>query len=356
MKRIKIEFLIFFKRIILYIINVYSSKQVYYIMEAANWATKVVAQNILENIKEIDYKLTSYAGGIRNAVVHYGSFHAFANDNYAKRAKYNKIIVTCFHIVDNNEAYANIKNLDQYVDIWHTSCEITKRKLLNMGVDEEKIVLIPIPVNNNIHHKIDEEKREKKIRELHIPDRTFVIGSFQKDGNGWEEGMEPKLIKGPDIFCDVLERLSENHNIFVVLSGPARGYVKKRLDDAGIPYIHQYFDDFRAVAELYGVIDLYMVTSREEGGPMSILESMSSGVPVISSKVGMAPDIIENGANGYLVEIGDVEQYVQCAEKIIKNREKTAEMIKAGFETAKKYTAVIAAQKYTEVMYHKLVK
>ena len=41
-------------------------------------------------------------------------------------------------------------------------------------------------------------------------------------------------------------------------------------------------------------LDMYMVTSREEGGPMGLLESMACGVPVVSTPVGMAPDLLQN--------------------------------------------------------------
>ena len=51
-----------------------------------------------------------------------------------------------------------------------------------------------------------------------------------------------------------------------------------------------------------------------EGLPMVIMEAMSVGVPVVSSKVEGVPDIIEDGVNGFLVSPGNVEQ---LSDKII---------------------------------------
>ena len=46
-----------------------------------------------------------------------------------------------------------------------------------------------------------------------------MVGSFQKDGVGWAEGLEPKLIKGPDVLVAALELLkAEVPELFVVLT------------------------------------------------------------------------------------------------------------------------------------------
>ena len=42
-----------------------------------------------------------------------------------------------------------------------------------------------------------------------------MVGSFQKDGEGWEEGLTPKHIKGPDVFVEVVKRLNREHLFFV---------------------------------------------------------------------------------------------------------------------------------------------
>ena len=68
---------------------------------------------------------------------------------------------------------------------------------------------------------------------------AFVVGSFQKDGVGWGEGLEPKLIKGPDVLVAALEQVhAEAPGLVVLLTGPARGYVRQELDRLGIPYRH----------------------------------------------------------------------------------------------------------------------
>ena len=71
------------------------------------------------------------------------------------------------------------------------------------------------------------------------PESAFVVGSFQKDGVGWGEGLEPKLIKGPDVLLAAVERLRERvPELVVLLTGPARGYVNAGLERLGVAYRH----------------------------------------------------------------------------------------------------------------------
>ena len=56
------------------------------------------------------------------------------------------------------------------------------------------------------------------------------------------------------------------------------------------------------MVEYYQRMDLYICTSRTEGGPHPLLEASACGVPIVSTKVGHAPDLIVDGRNGFLVE------------------------------------------------------
>ena len=117
-----------------------------------------------------------------------------------------------------------------------------------------------------------------RARALGLPASAFVVGSFQKDGVGWGEGLEPKLIKGPDVLLAVAERLARARARAPrsCSPGPARGYVRAGLERLGIPYRHLLLPDVDAVAEVYRAIDVCLVASRDEGGPRAVLESMAT--------------------------------------------------------------------------------
>jgi glycosyltransferase involved in cell wall biosynthesis len=223
--------------------------------------------------------------------------------------------------------------------------------LIKFGVLQEKITVIPLGVNLNAFSMPTRQQRENIRLKFGIPKEKVVVGSFQKDGNGWGEGLEPKLIKGPDVFCDVIEKLCQHYDLFVLLTGPARGYVKQRLERAGIPYLHRFLNDPDEVAEYYKALDIYIVTGREEGGPKAVVESLASGVPLVSTKVGMALDIIQEGKNGFLCEIEDVDEIVDKSISIIENVTSTTKMIENGLEMVQQFSWRNIAQKYQKDLY-----
>jgi glycosyltransferase involved in cell wall biosynthesis len=129
------------------------------------------------------------------------------------------------------------------------------------------------------------EAKERLRRELGIPGDRIVIGSFQRDTQS--DLVSPKLEKGPDILCDILEGLDPSR-YFVLLSGPRRDYVEARLKASRMPYISLGFVDKDRMPDLYASIDVYLVTSRIEGGPQAILECMATRTPILSTRVGIA--------------------------------------------------------------------
>ncbi len=179
---------------------------------------------------------------------------------------------------------------------------------LETGIDPSKIFLIPIGINLNYFPFRSAEQKWAAREKLGIPRSAFVIGSFQKDGVGWEDGFEPKMIKGPDIFVQTMKYLKKDiPELFVLLSGPARGFVKKGLEEAQIPYHHVYLKSYPDIAKLYQALDLYIVSSRQEGGPKAVLESMASGVPLVTTRVGQAMDLVKNGENGWMADVENAE-------------------------------------------------
>ena len=177
--------------------------------------------------------------------------------------------------------------------------------LLDAGVAEDRVRLIRIGVDTAMFVLPTLAQRAESRVRLGLPEHAVVVGSFQKDGNGWGDGLEPKRVKGPDVLVAALTRLKGIvPELWVLLSGPARGFVKRELTRRGIPFVHveAAADD---MPKLYHALDAYLVASRQEGGPKAILESMSSGVPIVSTRVGQAPDLITHGETGYLADIGD---------------------------------------------------
>jgi glycosyltransferase involved in cell wall biosynthesis len=263
--------------------------------------------------------------------------------------------VTWFHISPGDKRIEFVPQAVKCVDLWHTACSITRNKLIELGIPEEKITVIPLGVNLSAFGVPTPQQKENIRSKFGIPKGKIAVGSFQKDGNGWGEGLEPKLIKGPDVFCDVVEKLRRRYDLFVVLTGPARGYVKRRLESSGILYSHHFLNDPDELAPYYKALDLYIATGRCEGGPKSLVESLASGVPLVSTKAGMAPDIITDGENGFLCDVDDVDQIVRKSIMILEDQKKKERIVVNGLVTARQYDWKVIAQRYENCLYRQLL-
>ncbi|KKN06555.1 hypothetical protein LCGC14_1076100 [marine sediment metagenome] len=152
----------------------------------------------------------------------------------------------------------------------------------------------------------------------------------------------------------LVKKLADDFNIHVFLTGPARGYVKKRLKEVNIPYTHIFLKNYLDIVECYNTLDLYIITSRVEGGPKALLEAMAVGVPIVSTKIGMVPEIIKHGINGFVADIDDIDQLFQYSVKVIEDNEIREKIIKNGLKTVKNYGWDTIARSYFSKIYKKL--
>lgn len=271
-------------------------------------------------------------------VVYYTSQFAL---NYEKTYKAkHRILVDYFHgKPEHGESYKKCFEAFKIHSTDISRVRVSTREMENLikssGISPEKVMRIPIGTDTNIFTPQTPETKKISRGALDIPEDAIVVGSFLKDGDGWDEGNEPKSIKGPDVFLKVIEKLKQDiPNIWVLLSGPARGYIKNGLDKLSVPYRHRYLKDPHKLTELYNALDLYIVTSREEGGPKSCLESMAKGVPLVTTAVGQCADLVKSGVNAMMAPIDDVDKLSEYSLEILKNNKLKGQLISNGFQTA----------------------
>ena len=301
--------------------------KVIFIIEKADWAIRQVGTNIAKRINKNNkkiVKLSTIPEKYDNKIVHFGSHYMWLL-KYKYLTKNNYYIVSFFHgnpQIDENEKKIFNEFLKSVYKIKKiiVSNSLVKSRLIDHGVSMKKIVQIPIGVDTKYFKPPSKLQRENARAFFSFKNDEIIIGSFQKDGQGWGDGTMPKLIKGPDIFAEVVERLNKEFKIKVLLTGPARGFLKKKLNQNKIEFIHHYLKDNNRLLKYYYALDFYLITSRDEGGPMSLLESMSTGVPVISTKVGMAPDLINTCKSGFIVDSLEPKFIANKFKFIIRNK------------------------------------
>jgi len=78
--------------------------------------------------------------------------------------------------------------------------------------------------------------------------------------------------------------------------------------------------------QLYNQVDIFALPSWHEGFPYSVLEAMSCSLPIIATKVGALPEVIESGVNGFLVDVGDTESLLRNVQELVNNKELRKQM------------------------------
>jgi glycosyltransferase involved in cell wall biosynthesis len=213
------------------------------------------------------------------------------------------------------------------IDRIQVTHEEMRELVLGAGVPPERVFKIPIGIDLE-HFSVAPERSGA----------PFVIGSFVKDGVGMEEGLEPKLLKGPDVFVAVAARLRDRiPELSVLLTGPARGYVRRELERLGVSSRHLLLKSRAELGRAYHEVDVCLVTSRQEGGPKAALEAMASGVPFVSTRVGQAAELVSDSENGLLADVDDVDALAAAVERLHSDDTIRERLRTAGRATAERY-------------------
>ena len=210
-----------------------------------------------------------------------------------KYLKAKTVVCSIHHLEEKDFKGSALKDFysrDKYVNYYHTISNKSKEEIRKLT--PKKIVSIPFWINENIFFSLEDKSNLRS--KYNLPKESLIIGSFQRDTEG-KDLKSPKLIKGPDQFVEIVKSFSKkNKNLLVLLAGYRRQYLIKKLEEENIDYKYIELVDFEILNELYNCLDLYVVSSRVEGGPQAILECGITKTPLISTDVGIATEILSS--------------------------------------------------------------
>lgn len=253
---------------------------------------------IIDHLKEEWCRLNMGGGRVVNRVEDADTIWLIAPYKWKEidlRLLKERRVVTTIHHINKAKMGGYLKlftELEQFTDLYHVIDHGTET-LLSECVKGE-IVYAPFWVDSGKWRAVEREGLREKCG---LPENKFLIGSFQRDteGSSIRDGkFLPKLEKGPDRFVKIVEMLwNINKEVEVVLTGYRRQYVCKELERIGVKYYYFEKADGRFINELYNCLDLYLISSRVEGGPRAVVECATIGVPVISTDVGIVSEVLD---------------------------------------------------------------
>jgi len=220
-------------------------------------------------------------------------------EKYLKRSLVIASIADKPQIVLSRPEYLKVRDK---IDVWLCEYYESLNFISNCGLN---CMLFPDPIDvEQFKPPSDKSASVRGIKEKYgIGQDTYLIGNFHRD-SAMGALDRPKKQKGADVFLEVATILHQRGlPVHFLLAGPRRHFIRNGFKARGIPYTfvgeELESDDIKEntlnldqVAELYRGVDAYVIASRWEGAPNSVLECSASKTKVVSTRVGQSPDIL----------------------------------------------------------------
>ncbi len=132
-----------------------------------------------------------------------------------------------------------------------------------------------------------------------------------------------------EAFARVREKVPDV-NLAIIGEGELRSKLADYAADLGVSEYVSLVKETKQIDHFYGAIDVFVLSSDSEGMPLTLLEALASGVPVVATEVGGIPEVVESGKTGYLVPKGSAEFLAKRIVEILQEPAKAQAMAIAG--------------------------
>ncbi len=254
----------------------------------------------------------------RALVVH--TFHGHVFDGYFAPAVSAAIRQTerwLARITDHVVVLSERQRLD-IVQRWRI-CVPARVRVVPLGLELDPLLTMPEPPSS--------------MRDaLGIPGDAFVLGFVGRLVD----------IKDPDLLAAAFERCAAvlpHARLVVAGDGPHRPALEARFALAGLADRVRFLGWCRDLAALYGTVDAVVLTSRNEGTPVALIEAMAAGRPVVATAVGGVPDIVEHGRTGLLIADREPSAIAEAVAQLAREPVLRGELGRAGRLLASRFRA-----------------
>ena len=143
--------------------------------------------------------------------------------------------------------------------------------------------------------------------------------------------------------------------LLLVGDGPERHMAEELCRELGIFEETRFLGKQQDMEDIYAIADLFLLPSEYESFGLAALEAMAAGTPVVATNAGGIPEIITHGKNGYLSEVGDVEQMSHQAISILENHQALKTFSEEARKQAEHFDIHNIVPKYEE-LYQQVLK
>jgi glycosyltransferase involved in cell wall biosynthesis len=196
----------------------------------------------------------------------------------------------------------------------------------NTTLAPERTTVIPNGIDPSLFHP---GRDESLRRELGVTDQEILIGAIGH--------LRPS--KAYDVFlraAAVLRQRSSKYRFVIVglTDGVTEGAVYAEMvalrDALGLGDAVQFMGHREDIGRILRGLDVYVITSKEEGFSLSILQALACGVPVVATRCGGPEEILKHGESGLLVDVGAPDQIVAAVDRVLAEPETRLRLAEQG--------------------------
>jgi glycosyltransferase involved in cell wall biosynthesis len=184
--------------------------------------------------------------------------------------------------------------------------------------------IITIPLGLEIEPMLDAEQHRGRLRaELGVSDGRRLVGIVAR--------LVP--IKAHEIFLEAAQTIrtaAPGTTFLIIGDGERRAELEALAQQLGIADATRFLgwrDDMR---EVYADLDVVTLCSNNEGSPVALIEALAAGRPVVSTRVGGVPNVVQDGESGLLVPPRDPAALAEGVLTLLRDPARAAELGQAG--------------------------
>ena len=271
--------------------------------------------------------------------------HGYKARFYALLSGGNKPCITTCHLWDNYSLLQGFYiRLDKFwlnkFDRVVAVSDAIQNEILRAGVSANRVSVVENGIDTS---RFNGHSRRETIREkVGLPAPKIVIGTVGR--------LVPQ--KGFDIFIQAAKKILQQTSnvIFVIVGdGPLMAVLKEQTAQLGLEKKVVFLGQRNDIPELLSALDIFVMSSLDEGTPMVLLEAMASQKPVVATKVGAIPVVVEDGKSGLLCE-PDVLGLHEKITELLSDTKKAGRLARSARQRiVKAYSSRAMTEKYVQL-------
>jgi L-malate glycosyltransferase len=218
---------------------------------------------------------------------------------------------------------------------------LKEETIRTFGCTQCRIAVIPNFVNLQEYHPVAVKQRDA----LCPPDHKLIthVSNFR----------EVKRVKDVvRVFARVRRGIPAT--LLMIGDGPERDDAEREARELSVAADVRFLGRIDTVAPLLQQSDLFVLPTQSESFGLAALEAMACGSPVVGSRAGGLPEVIQDGVNGILEPAGSVEAMGRRAAELLRDPERHRAMAEAAAERARLYSADLIVPRY-ESLYQSVI-